>query len=109
MRAGRTFLPYPDPLSRSQAERQGGKVMSALLKRITRVAAATIVTSAGLGLAGLGAATVAQAQPAPFPDYHWCPGDYWDPGWADNWDWGRCHDDHWYDGDAHDHWHHHHW
>jgi len=57
--------------------------MFALLKRITRVAAATVVTTAGLGLAGLGAAAVAQAQPAPFPDYHWCPGEYWDSGWGD--------------------------
>jgi putative drug exporter of the RND superfamily len=22
------------------------------------------------------------AQPAPFPDYHWCPGEGWDPGWG---------------------------
>ena len=42
--------------------------------------------TAGLGLAGLGAAAVAQAQPAPFPDYHWCPGQWWDPGWGNNWD-----------------------
>jgi hypothetical protein len=82
--------------------------MFALLKRSTRVAA-TVVATAGLGLAGLGAAAVAQAQPAPVPDYHWCPGGYWDSGWGDNWDWGRCHDEYWYDGDPHDHWHHHHW
>jgi hypothetical protein len=66
--------------------------------------------SAGLGLAGLGAAAVAEAQPAPFapfPAYHWCPGQWWDPGWGRNWDFGRCHDDHWFDGDPRDqgHWH----
>ncbi len=39
--------------------------------------------------------------------YHWCPGERWDPGWGANWDGGRCHDDHWYDGEARDqgHWH----
>jgi hypothetical protein len=52
-------------------------------------------------------ASVAQARPAPFPDNHWCPGQYWHGGWGNNWDWGRCHDDSWYDGDPHDvgHWH----
>jgi len=76
-------------------------------KSIARVAASTVVMTAGLGLAGLGAAAIAQAQPAPFPDYHWCPGEGWDPGWGSNWDYGRCHDDHWYDGEARDsgHWH----
>ncbi|GFG73043.1 hypothetical protein [Mycobacterium botniense] len=59
--------------------------------------------TAGLGLAAVGAAGVAQAQ----PDYHWCPGQPWDPAWGDNWDWARCHDAHYYDGDPHDpgHWH----
>ena len=54
----------------------------------------------------MGATVVAQAQPAPLPDYHWCPGEYWDPGWGDNWEWGRCHDDHWRDGEPRDrdHW-----
>ena len=34
------------------------------------------------------------AQAAPMPSNHWCPGDYWDPGWQDiyNWDWRQCHD-----------------
>lgn len=60
---------------------------------------------AGLGLVGLGAADIAQAHPAPFapmPDYHWCPGQPFDPAWGDNWDWGRCHDDHFYDGEPRD-------
>jgi hypothetical protein len=36
--------------------------------------------------------------------YHWCPGDFWDPGWGFNWEWSGCHDD-WHrdiDGDRHD-------
>jgi hypothetical protein len=69
------------------------------MKNIARVAASTLVMSAGLGLATLGGAAVTQAQPAPLPDYHWCPGEGWVPGWGPNWDPGRCHDDHWYDGD----------
>jgi hypothetical protein len=77
------------------------------MKTIARVAASTVVMTAGLGFAGLGAAAVAQAQPVPFPAYYWCPGQWWDPGWGGNWDGGRCHDDHWYDGEARDqgHWH----
>jgi hypothetical protein len=76
-------------------------------KSIARVAASTVIMSAGLGLAGLGAAAVAEAQPAPLPDYHWCPGQFWDPGWGNNWEGGRCHDEHWRDGEARDgaHWH----
>jgi uncharacterized membrane protein YgcG len=60
------------------------------VKNSVRFAAATAVMAAGLGLAGLGVATEAQAQVGPFPQ--WCPGDFWDPGWGNNWDGGRCHD-----------------
>lgn len=76
------------------------------MKNIKRIAAATALTT-GLGLAGLGAASVAEAYPGPMPDYHWCPGQFWDPGWGNNWDWGRCHDDGFYDGEPRDrdHWH----
>ncbi|HUH72594.1 MAG TPA: hypothetical protein VLZ05_29380 [Mycobacterium sp.] len=24
--------------------------------------------------------------------YHWCPGDQWNPGWGNSWDWNACHD-----------------
>ena len=75
--------------------------------KIKQIAAATAIVS-GLGLAGVGAASVAEAQPmAPLPDYHWCPGQFWDPGWGNNYDWGRCHDDFYFDGEPHDrdHWH----
>ena len=74
---------------------------------IKRIAAATAIAS-GLGFAGMGAASIAEAQPmAPMPDYHWCPGQWWDPGWGNNFDWGRCHDDFYFDGEPHDrdHWH----
>jgi hypothetical protein len=71
-----------------------------------RIAAATALTT-GVGLAGLGAASVAEAYPGPMPDYHWCPGQFWDPGWGNNFDGGRCHDDFYYDGEPRDrdHWH----
>jgi hypothetical protein len=64
-----------------------------------------MLVSGGVGLTGLGLASgTAQAEPTPAPLYHWCPGDFWDPGWGFNWDWGLCHDD-WHrdiDGDWHD-------
>ena len=74
---------------------------------IKHIAAATAI-SAGLGLAGIGTASLAEAQPsAPLPDYHWCPGQWFDPAWGHNWDGGRCHDDFYFDGEPHDqgHWH----
>ncbi|HXB85462.1 hypothetical protein [Mycobacterium sp.] len=76
------------------------------MKNIKRIAAATALTT-GLGLAGLGAASVAEANPGPMPDYHWCPGQWWDPGWGQNWGWDRCHDDFYFDGEPRDqgHWH----
>ena len=59
------------------------------VKTLPRMAA-TALAIGGLGLAGLGIATEAQAQPGPFPQ--WCPGENWDPGWGNNWDWNNCHD-----------------
>ena len=55
----------------------------------TIVVTATMVASAGLGLA-----TNAQAQPdfAQAPPYHWCPGEAWLQGWGFNWEWAECHD-----------------
>jgi hypothetical protein len=73
------------------------------MKTILRCAASTIAVSAGLGLAGLGVAAAAQAAPAPLPDYHWCPGQWWDPGWGPNWENGGCHDDFHRDMDGWDH------
>ncbi|HZC51333.1 MAG TPA: hypothetical protein VE441_02375 [Mycobacterium sp.] len=54
------------------------------------MAATLFALIVGMGLAGLGAATDVQAQPGPFPQ--WCPGEFWDPGWGNNWDWNNCHD-----------------
>jgi hypothetical protein len=68
--------------------------------------ATTMLVSGGLGVAGLGLASgTAQAEPS-FgfaPLYHWCPGDFWDPGWGDNWESGGCHDDFHRDMDGWDH------
>jgi hypothetical protein len=49
------------------------------VKPLTRCAATTFVITAGFGLAGVGAATTADAQIGEFPSYHW--------------DAGTCHDD----------------
>jgi len=69
------------------------------VKKIGSITAVTAVVAAGLGLAGLGNTTEAQARPGPFPQ--WCPGEYWDPEWEGNywdypggndWDWNDCPD-----------------
>jgi hypothetical protein len=66
--------------------------------------ASAAALAGGLGVASLGLSTgVAQAAPQFAPAYHWCPGDFWDPGWGDNWEWGGCHDDHHRDWDGDDH------
>ncbi|WP_162899248.1 hypothetical protein [Mycobacterium shigaense] len=57
---------------------------------IPRFAATFFAGAALLGLAGVGVAADVQAQPGPFPQ--WCPGEFWDPGWGNNWDWNSCHD-----------------
>ncbi|WP_081662327.1 hypothetical protein [Mycobacterium simiae] len=57
---------------------------------ISRVAATIFVGAAVAGLAGVGIAADAVAAPGPFPQ--WCPGEFWDPGWGNNWDWNNCHD-----------------
>jgi hypothetical protein len=64
-----------------------------------------MLVSGGLGLAGLGLASGTQAEPgfgSP-PLYHWCPGDFWDPGWGFNWEGGGCHDDFHRDSDGDNH------
>lgn len=55
-----------------------------------RAAAATVAVVAGLGFTGASVASDADAEPG--PPARWCPGEFWDPGWGDNWDWGHCHD-----------------
>jgi hypothetical protein len=75
------------------------------VKTSARCVATTVVLTAGLGLAGVGAAATAQADFRPAPSYHWCPGQNWDQHWGNNWDGGTCHDDHHrdVDGNNHDH------
>jgi hypothetical protein len=58
-------------------------------------AAAILAGGAGLALS----AGPAAAAPS-FPDYHWCPGQFFDPGWGPNWDQGVCHDDNHRDNDG---------
>jgi hypothetical protein len=60
------------------------------MKKTVRIVAATAAIVSGMGLAALAVASEAQAQPGPLPT--WCPGDFWDQGWGNNWDWGGCHD-----------------
>jgi hypothetical protein len=60
----------------------------AMNKFASSVAAAAVM-AAGLGWAGLAAATEADAQPG--PPIPWCPGQFWDPSWGTNWDWNACH------------------
>lgn len=57
----------------------------------------TLLVSGGLAWSGFGPSGVgplAQAAPVPAPSHHWCPGDQWDPGWGNvyDWDWNHCHD-----------------
>ena len=72
------------------------------MNNFARIAAASFAVMAGLGLAGLGATTVAQAEPG----YHWCPGQQWDQSWGNNWEQNSCHDNHFRDNDPRDrdHW-----
>jgi hypothetical protein len=62
------------------------------MRNIKQFAAATALAT-GLGLASLGAASVAEALPGPTGPMpvDWCPGQFWDPGWGNNWDWNNCH------------------
>jgi hypothetical protein len=71
---------------------------------------AAVILAGGLGTTTVGLASgIASADPHFAPDYHWCPGERWDPRWGDNWEWNGCHDDHHRDGDADDHSHDHWW
>jgi hypothetical protein len=94
--AERYYRHGPPDKPRRKGENMNGNILRA---------AAAVLMSGGVGLAGLGVASgIAQATPVPAPLYHWCPGDFWDPGWGFNWEWFACHDD-WHrdiDGDWHD-------
>lgn len=66
---------------------------------------ATVVATGTLGFAGLALSTgiAGAVVGGAAPQYHWCPGDYFDPGWGNNWEPGGCHDDFHRDGDGGDH------
>ena len=57
------------------------------MNKFASSAIASAAIAAALGLAGLGGSAEAHAQPGP----NWCPGDFWDPSWGNNWDWNSCH------------------
>jgi hypothetical protein len=73
------------------------------MRKFVVAATSSFFLATGFGLVALGASAVAQAEPHFVPQYHWCPGDFWDPGWGNNWESGGCHDDHHRDWDAGDH------
>ena len=68
-----------------------------LKRSLVGLGAATLL--AGAASFGLGSGT-AQAVPGFIPDYHWCPGQFFDPGWGPNWDQNVCHDDFHRDNDG---------
>jgi hypothetical protein len=54
-----------------------------------------VLAAGGIAMSALGLTlATAQAQPLPAPTnhHHWCPGDPWNNGWGNNWDWRNCHD-----------------
>ena len=74
------------------------------VRKLVELAAATVVTTGAFGLAGLGLSLgTAGAVVGAMPEYHWCPGDNFDPGWGNNWEPNACHDDFHRDGDGGDH------
>jgi hypothetical protein len=64
------------PAGWTQAHSSGTefRVVVVAVKSVARCAATTFIMTAGLGLASVGAATVATAQVGELPSYHWCPG-----------------------------------
>lgn len=68
-----------------------------LKRSLVGLGAATLL--AGAASFGLASGT-AQAAPGFIPDYHWCPGQFFDPNWGPNWDQNVCHDDFHRDNDG---------
>ncbi len=54
---------------------------------------ATCAVATAFSMAGFGGVAKSEAQPAPVPDYFWCPGQPFDPAWGPNWDPTTCHDE----------------
>ncbi|HXO13429.1 MAG TPA: hypothetical protein VN871_13800, partial [Mycobacterium sp.] len=57
------------------------------MNKFASSAIASAAIAAALGLAGLGGSAEAHA----LPGLPWCPGDFWDPSWGNNWVWNACH------------------
>jgi hypothetical protein len=86
------------PLAWIPAERKSWEMATGKQTRLWVRRSASVLVGGGLALSAFGLPGVpgprVLAAPAPPPNYHWCPGDQWNPGWgtAYNWDWNRCHD-----------------
>jgi hypothetical protein len=76
------------------------------MKNIAHVAATPLAMTAGLGLA-FGGCCRSPGPTSAVPGLSLAPRPLVGSGVGDNWDGSRCHDDHWFDGDARDqgHWH----
>ncbi|MUM15491.1 hypothetical protein FZI91_18010 [Mycobacterium sp. CBMA271] len=61
------------------------------MKILLGIAASAAIAAGGLGLAA--SANAARAPELPAPTYHWCPGEFWNPIWGFNMNWGECHAD----------------
>ncbi len=72
------------------------------MKLLVGIAASAAIAASGLGLAAT--ANAAPAPELPAPTYHWCPGEFWDPIWGFNMNWGECHADGILDRDRPDGW-----
>jgi hypothetical protein len=74
------------------------------VRKLVELTAATVVATGTLGFAGLVLSTgTAGAVVGAMPEYRWCPGENFDPGWGNNWEPNTCHDDFHRDGDGGDH------
>jgi hypothetical protein len=86
---------------RTDVEREESQLIAPGTKfslKKTCVGVGASILFAGAASVGLSAGT-AQAEPGFIPAYHWCPGQYYDPGWGPNWDQNVCHDDYHRDND----------
>lgn len=71
-------------------------------KLILSATAAAVFSAGSVGLASGANAAPAPAWPA--PQYHWCPGEFWNPIWGINLNLGECQADGVLDRDRPDNW-----